>query len=63
MTYKVTLESYSVELYLFDIPINLQNKSMIIALALLETPYDEHMRQVVRTTLGELPTSMTDGKN
>ena len=38
MTYKVTLDSYSVELYLFDIhdPKNLQNKKNIIALASLE---------------------------
>ena len=37
-TYKVTLDSYSVELYLFDIrdPKNLQNKERIIALASLE---------------------------
>ena len=38
MTYKVTLDSYSVELHFFDIldPKNLQNKERIIALALLE---------------------------
>ena len=38
VTYKVTLDSYSVELYLFDIcdPKNLQNKKRIIALASLE---------------------------
>ena len=38
LTYKVTLDSYSVELYLFDIrdPKNLQNKKKIIALASLE---------------------------
>ena len=38
LTYKVTLDSYSVELYLIDIrdPKNLQNKKKIIALASLE---------------------------
>ena len=38
LTYKVTLDSYSVELYIFDIrdPKNLQNKKKIIALAPLE---------------------------
>ena len=38
LTYKVTLDSYSVELYLFDIrdPKNLQNNKKIIALASLE---------------------------
>ena len=38
LTYKVTLDSYSVELYLFDIrdPKNLRNKKKIIALASLE---------------------------
>ena len=39
LIYKVTLDSYSVELYLFDIrdPKNLRNKKKIIALASLET--------------------------
>jgi hypothetical protein len=38
LTYKVTLDSYSVDLYLFDIrdPKNLRNKKKIIALASLE---------------------------
>ena len=38
LTYKVTLDSYSFELYIFDIrdPKNLQNKKKIIALAALE---------------------------
>ena len=38
LSYKVTLDSYSVDLYLFDIhdPKNLQNKKKIIALASLE---------------------------
>ena len=37
MTYKITLDSYSVDLYLFDIrdPKNLRNKEKIIALASL----------------------------
>ena len=37
LTYKVTLDSYSVDLYLFDIrdPENLRNKKKIIALASL----------------------------
>ena len=37
LTYKVTLDSYSVDLYLFDIrdPENLRNKKMIIVLASL----------------------------
>ena len=37
LTYKVTLDSYSVDLYLFDIrdPKNLRNKKKIIALASL----------------------------
>ena len=39
LTYKVTLDSYSVELYLFDNcdSKNMQNKKKIIALASLET--------------------------
>ena len=38
MTYKVTIDSYSVELYLVDIldPKNLQHEKKIIALASLE---------------------------
>ena len=38
LSYKVTLDSYSVDLYLFDIrdPLNLRNKKKIIALASLE---------------------------
>ena len=38
LSYKVTLDSYSVDLYLFDIrdPKNLRNKKKIIALASLE---------------------------
>ena len=37
LTFKVTLDSYSVDLYLFDIrdPENLRNKKKIIALASL----------------------------
>ena len=38
LTYKVTLDSFRVEIYLFDIrdPKNLPNKNKIIALASLE---------------------------
>ena len=38
LTYKVTIDSYSVDLYLVDIrdPKNLRNKKKIIALASLE---------------------------
>ena len=46
LSYKVTLDSYSVDLYLFDIrdPKNLRNKKKIIALASLEPELGKRSR-------------------